>query len=310
MKINEKLIQLRKQHNLSQEDLANQLLITRQSVSLWEKGETVPSLDNLIRLKKLYEISIDEWVSEEIIDTGSSKVSSSTKQIITSNEKTILKSRKINNIFIICMSLLLLAIIITGTINLISRYKELYFLGKNDDTYICQEPIYVINKNSEMVIYDEINKPQIIGTIPNNYNKSDKINGMYINSNNNGDFIQFTSQYEQNVSNVITGFNGYKYLYEIGITSVMDMSRFALSYNLDKVSIFSSRKDIEIASAVRRIRTILFDKDANSANNVNYHIIYGKMNGYVINVDKGVWFITLQDYKNNYGYITIKSPKE
>lgn len=64
MRISEKLLQLRKQNNLSQEDLANQLFITRQSVSLWEKGETVPSIDNLIMLKNLYGISIDEWVSD------------------------------------------------------------------------------------------------------------------------------------------------------------------------------------------------------------------------------------------------------
>lgn len=307
MRISEKLLQLRKQNNLSQEDLANQLFITRQSVSLWEKGETVPSIDNLIMLKNLYGISIDEWVSDCDSETEPPK------DACTADEKNVSvpqkRTPKKKMILLICAAALCLAIITVGIINLVSRYNTLYTYGKTDDSYICKDMIGVKYHEVTTVVYNEADKPQITGTIPNNYEKSGTLNGLYINSDKNGDFIKFTSDYEQNVPNVITGLAGYKYLSETGITSVMAMSRFALSYNLDKVSIFSSRKDIETASAVRCIRTVLYDADVNSSDDVNYHIVYGEMNGYALNVDNGVWFITLQDRKNNYCYITISAPE-
>ena len=56
------LIRLRKQAGLSQEDLADKLAVSRQAVSKWERGEALPDTDNLIRLAKLYNVSIDEIV--------------------------------------------------------------------------------------------------------------------------------------------------------------------------------------------------------------------------------------------------------
>lgn len=55
-----RLVELRKQHNLSQEDLAEALGISRQAVSKWERAEASPDTDNLISLARLYAISIDE----------------------------------------------------------------------------------------------------------------------------------------------------------------------------------------------------------------------------------------------------------
>lgn len=55
-----RLLNLRKQHNLSQEQLAEKLGISRQSVSKWERAEASPDTDNLIELAKLYQISLDE----------------------------------------------------------------------------------------------------------------------------------------------------------------------------------------------------------------------------------------------------------
>lgn len=59
MDIGQYLMKARKQKGLSQEDVANTLNVSRQSVSLWECDQTIPSLDNLIALSKLYDTSID-----------------------------------------------------------------------------------------------------------------------------------------------------------------------------------------------------------------------------------------------------------
>ncbi len=56
------LIRLRKEAGLSQEELADKLAVSRQAVSKWERGEALPDTDNLIRLARLYNVSIDEIV--------------------------------------------------------------------------------------------------------------------------------------------------------------------------------------------------------------------------------------------------------
>lgn len=63
MKFSEKLQKLRKEKGLSQEDLANKLNVTRQTVSKWELEETVPDMNKLIEIAKLFDISLDELVN-------------------------------------------------------------------------------------------------------------------------------------------------------------------------------------------------------------------------------------------------------
>lgn len=69
------LIKLRKEKGLSQEELADKLAVSRQAISKWERGESLPDTDNLIRLAKLYGVSIDEIVG--IKDSGEDAVEKS-----------------------------------------------------------------------------------------------------------------------------------------------------------------------------------------------------------------------------------------
>lgn len=62
MKLSERLIELRKEKKLSQAELAEALNVSRQSVSLWENGGTVPTLDKLRFLAEFYGITVDELV--------------------------------------------------------------------------------------------------------------------------------------------------------------------------------------------------------------------------------------------------------
>ena len=58
----EQLKQARQAKNLSQEDLATKLYLSRQSISKWETGESSPDLDNLVKLVDILDISLDELV--------------------------------------------------------------------------------------------------------------------------------------------------------------------------------------------------------------------------------------------------------
>lgn len=59
MKTNEIILELRTKNGLSQDGLAEKIYVTRQAVSRWENGETVPNIDSLKLLSKLFDVSIN-----------------------------------------------------------------------------------------------------------------------------------------------------------------------------------------------------------------------------------------------------------
>jgi len=65
MTVGEKIQMLRKQLGMSQDELGQKLLVSRQTISLWEKGQTVPTIDNLIKLREIFEVSTDEILGFE-----------------------------------------------------------------------------------------------------------------------------------------------------------------------------------------------------------------------------------------------------
>lgn len=65
IEIANRLVNLRKEKNLSQEALAEKLGISRQAVSKWERAEASPDTDNLILLARLYGVSLDELLQTE-----------------------------------------------------------------------------------------------------------------------------------------------------------------------------------------------------------------------------------------------------
>lgn len=62
MNIGEKIYNLRKKKNLSQEDLASVLNVSRQTISKWETGESNPDIDKIVPLCNFFEISTDEFL--------------------------------------------------------------------------------------------------------------------------------------------------------------------------------------------------------------------------------------------------------
>ena len=59
MEPKEILLRLRTQHGLSQEELASQVYVTRQAVSRWETGETIPNTETLKLLSQRFDVSIN-----------------------------------------------------------------------------------------------------------------------------------------------------------------------------------------------------------------------------------------------------------
>lgn len=65
MKLYENIQAHRKRLNMSQEELGKMLFVSRQTISMWENGQTTPTIDNLVRLAKIFSVSVDELLKGE-----------------------------------------------------------------------------------------------------------------------------------------------------------------------------------------------------------------------------------------------------
>lgn len=66
MNLGNSLLHARKRRGLSQEDVAEKLRVSRQTISKWETGETIPDIRQCKRLAVLYQMSLDELIDFDI----------------------------------------------------------------------------------------------------------------------------------------------------------------------------------------------------------------------------------------------------
>ncbi|WP_160686655.1 helix-turn-helix transcriptional regulator [Clostridium sp. C2-6-12] len=71
MNIGKKIQTLRKQMNLSQEQLAEKLSVSRQAVSKWELDQSIPDTDKILEISKLFNVSTDYILNDEITNSNS-----------------------------------------------------------------------------------------------------------------------------------------------------------------------------------------------------------------------------------------------
>lgn len=109
MTLGERLVKLRKEKGLSQEEVAEKLNVSRQSVSKWELDQSLPDFDKIIPLCELYDIETDELLK------GSS--SKKTEEEIY-NEKSLLKGDYVRKerAKAVCISLILFVLAIVWVI--------------------------------------------------------------------------------------------------------------------------------------------------------------------------------------------------
>ena len=66
----DKLIRLRKKMGLSQEELAFKMNVSRQAVSKWESAQSIPDLDKIVNLSRVFNVTTDYLLKDEIEDSG------------------------------------------------------------------------------------------------------------------------------------------------------------------------------------------------------------------------------------------------
>lgn len=66
--IGEKIKKLRVVNNMTQEELANKLYVTKQAVSKWENAICLPDIENIEKICEIFKIKIDDLLSENIVN--------------------------------------------------------------------------------------------------------------------------------------------------------------------------------------------------------------------------------------------------
>lgn len=110
MSFSEKLIKLRKQHGFSQEELGYKLNVTRQTVSKWELGQTVPEMNKLISLSQIYGISLDELTNEDELNVDNT----TKKDDIKTETENKTKDKDLRKILIPLIIVLIVIALILG----------------------------------------------------------------------------------------------------------------------------------------------------------------------------------------------------
>ena len=86
MKLSEKIIYLRRQQGWSQEELADYLGVSRQSVSKWESGASTPELDRIVQLCTLFGLTADTMIRDDLDLDGTIETSRDSKPIVSLQE--------------------------------------------------------------------------------------------------------------------------------------------------------------------------------------------------------------------------------
>lgn len=66
MKIGTKIIEIRKERNMTQEDFAKLFHVTRQTVSNWENEKSYPDLQTLVQISNEFDVSLDTMLKEDM----------------------------------------------------------------------------------------------------------------------------------------------------------------------------------------------------------------------------------------------------
>lgn len=137
MKFNEKIIMLRKNKNLSQEDLGNELGVARQTISKWELGETTPEMDKLIKMSEIFEITLDDLIKDTEPNIDKNNANNTNTQKLAG---LVIKFLKGIGIFIIIVFAITVIMMIMGLVSYNNmKYDSKVVVEEIEENIIMEE---------------------------------------------------------------------------------------------------------------------------------------------------------------------------
>ena len=217
MNFSDNLIKLRKGKGWSQEELADKLGLSRQAISKWEVGTSKPDIDNVIKISKLFEISIDELVNNEIVKTEAISIN-----VNKSNKKDrVLK----------WLRLLMIVLVVIYVVYVIYKFVMLFRITQAELQYKdLNNYHYVITKYDETGLKEKEEcwyKDGVSKTVNINYDKNKEyIRTTYIDYNLNNGYIEESDNSKLNISIEDKQNNGDNQFYYILPVEIRDDNGF------------------------------------------------------------------------------------
>ena len=237
-KIGKFILQLRQEKNLSQSDLANLIPVTRQAVSRWEKGQSIPDSSTLLIISKIFDVSINELLNgERFKKEEPKKLEKIALDMIDKNNSQSKKFKRVL-LFMVLIILLLsfsfLAYYFINSYNTITVYK---IEGENKN-FTMQNGIFISTKQKT---YFRLGK-----LIYNNNIEVKNVRLYYKNGNKEKTIFK-----DSDADILITDYYGYNefFPYE-DINSIVKKLYLEINYNNNKVEILKLKVKKDFANDI------------------------------------------------------------
>ena len=221
-KIGKFIYELRTENKLSQYQLAEKIPISRQAVSKWERGQTIPDSSTLLRLSDIFDVTINELLKgERIQERTIEQLEKTTLNILDENNK---KTKKIKRLIISTSTIIVFLIVSFLFYYFINSYNSIKVYkistdGKNFDMY---DGLFIITNQKS---YFKIGKIQT--------KEENKINNikLYYKTGNKKHILQDDVEIER----IITNFHGYKIIMtEKDLATILENTYMEITYNNNK----------------------------------------------------------------------------
>lgn len=200
MKFNQKLISLRKERCLSQEELGYQFGVTKETISKWELGLLNPEIDKIMEISNFFDISLNELLEGQDINYNSDFVAGNVINDYYSSENKKTKDAK----RIVIIFFLLIGFVYISTIfDFINDLVKIYDLEKNNKN----ESFDAANKNSNSDIENIFDK--FFKSFEKNESNNESLEENYNKTQNNVEGTKFhiDAQSFNNTFEVYKGIN-------------------------------------------------------------------------------------------------------
>lgn len=222
-KISKFIYELRKEKGLSQYQLADMIPITRQAVSKWERGKTIPDSSTLIRLSEIFDVSINELLNGERLENNSIKeLESTTLSIVDEHNKKKEEMKKIVKGFFISIIVLLFIFFGYYYINTINAIKVYSISGKSEK-FLLHEGMLITTKQKTYLK---------LGKIISNENNTINNIKVYYQDNKKRKLIFKDKEIDKTIMNMY----GYEeYFKQSDISKIIKNTFIEIKYNDNKV---------------------------------------------------------------------------
>ena len=142
--IRNKIKKLRIAKNLTQQQLADELHVTKQAISKWEKGKSVPDITSVELIASFFGVSADYLINDNIA--------------LTQSETTIISTKRLNKLNIVLTSILALMFVAVVALSIIvgilvgkNKPNDTVVINGFEITYLSDETFY-IDKNDKTIL--------------------------------------------------------------------------------------------------------------------------------------------------------------